>query len=211
MFLSRLVLDPLCRQVQQELVEPYEMHRSIMRAFEGPRDQARVLFRVDVSHHTGIPSLLVQSQEKPEWGFLDGVQGYLLGLSPDGLPNPACKQFAPQPTAGQVLSFRLHANPTFKRAGKRLAWLQEEDQLRWLHRKGEEAGFRLVQALAAPLGMTNGRKREEGGDQSLTWFVVRFEGVLQITNVAACLQALESGIGASKSLGCGLLSLAAAR
>ena len=211
MYLSRLVLDPLCRQVQRELTEPYEMHRTLMRAFEGPRDQAGVLFRVDVSRRTGIPSLLVQSQEEPDWGFLGEARGYLLQPSPDGLPNPAQKQCDPQLTAGQALAFRLHANPTFKRDGKRLAWLKEEDQLNWLQRKGEQGGFRLLQALAAPLGMTTGRKRDERGDQSLSWFVVRFEGVMQVTDPLVCRQALEGGIGASKSLGCGLLSLAPAR
>jgi CRISPR system Cascade subunit CasE len=186
------------------------MHRTVMRAFEGKRDQAGVLFRVDVARDSGLPTLLVQSQEAPDWSGL-GANGYLLQPAPDGSPNPACKECDVKLTAGQVLAFRLNANPTFKREGKRLAWLKEEDQIRWLQRKGESGGFRLLQALAAPRGMTTGRKHEEQGSGALSWFVVRFEGVMQVTDAGACVQALESGVGASKSLGCGLLSLAPAR
>ena len=33
MYLSRLILNPRSRRVQRELAEPYEMHRSLMKAF----------------------------------------------------------------------------------------------------------------------------------------------------------------------------------
>ena len=49
MYLSRLILNPLSRRVQKEMANPYEMHRSIMRAFPARigDDSERVLFRVD--------------------------------------------------------------------------------------------------------------------------------------------------------------------
>ena len=33
MYLSRLILNPRNRRVQREIAGPYQMHRSIMRAF----------------------------------------------------------------------------------------------------------------------------------------------------------------------------------
>ena len=33
MYLSRLILNPRHRRVQREVANPYEMHRSLMRAF----------------------------------------------------------------------------------------------------------------------------------------------------------------------------------
>ncbi|HDR15457.1 MAG TPA: type I-E CRISPR-associated protein Cas6/Cse3/CasE, partial [Desulfobacteraceae bacterium] len=35
MYLSRLILDLNCRQVRSELAQPYEMHRTLMHAFDG--------------------------------------------------------------------------------------------------------------------------------------------------------------------------------
>ena len=49
MYLSRLILNPRNRRVQREVTDPYQMHRSIMRAFpDGLKpEEERVLFRVE--------------------------------------------------------------------------------------------------------------------------------------------------------------------
>jgi CRISPR system Cascade subunit CasE len=146
--------------------------------------------------------ILVQSATQPDWDYAFHNARHLLAAPPQ------VKPFTPGFADGQQLRFRLVANPTFKRAGKRLAWLHEEDQVRWLARKGEQAGFRLLQALATPIGMNTGRKRDEHGDQSLSWFGVRFEGLLQVTDAEACHETLIRGLGPAKALGCGLLSVA---
>jgi CRISPR system Cascade subunit CasE len=207
MYLSRLVLDPLSRQVQRELQEPYEMHRTLMHAFAAVREESSVLFRVDAHRRTGVPAVLVQSKEQPHWNFLHRMGRYLFVASNE-TNNPACKSCDPKFTTGQLLAFRLHANPTFKRHGKRLAWLRERDQLNWLTRKGDEAGFRLIQALAQPIGMNTARKRDAHTNHDLSWFAVRFEGILQVTDPQPFHQALLQGIGPAKAFGCGLLSLA---
>lgn len=35
LYLSRLILDLNCRQVRSEIAQPYEMHRTLMHAFDG--------------------------------------------------------------------------------------------------------------------------------------------------------------------------------
>ena len=98
MYLSRLILNPRNRRVQREIADPYQMHRSLMKAFPDDLDQdaERVLFRLERPSRTGARhgglALLVQSLNLPDWSWLaePGAQGYLLPL---GEPNPAIKSF----------------------------------------------------------------------------------------------------------------------
>src|SRR5512138_2750259 len=100
MYLSRLILNPRSRQVRNELADPYEMHRTVCKAFPGgvfeearsERNATSVLFRVDVHPRTHIPTVLVQSRQKPNWDFLSVEnKDYLLGERdlPMGVDNPA--------------------------------------------------------------------------------------------------------------------------
>lgn len=219
MYLSRLLLDACSRQVQREIANPYELHRTIMAAFpiELPKGE-RVLHRVDVNPRTGQVLLLVQSHTAPNWAHLTG-KNYLLPADPfSGLDNPAVKplQLALQP--GQQLRFRLRANPVkrlFKdepardlKQGQRIGLLKEEEQLAWLQRKGEETGgFTVLNVAVTNNGFTVGITGEK---RKFKHFTVSFDGVLQITNVDEFMKTLETGIGGGKGFGCGLLSLAPA-
>jgi CRISPR system Cascade subunit CasE len=169
LYLSRLVLDLNCRQVWSELAHPYEMHRTLMRAFPqlppqektNAREKYGVLFRADVEDYSHRVVVYVQSVVKPCWSFLDGVEGYLLADAEP--PNPGCKSIERaygKLRAGQVLAFRLRANPTkriWKVAageealkGKRVGLLREEEQVAWLVQKslererGKPGGFEIV-------------------------------------------------------------------
>lgn len=207
MFLSRLILNPLSRRVQKELAEPYELHRTLMRAFSEdlqPGDE-RVLFRVDVQRRTGVPVVLVQSMTEPDWSFLAEDPGYLMPTTPE-VQNPASKPFQPRLVRGQLLRFRLRANPTFRRAGKRLAWLREEDQIHWLDRKADQSGFRIISITVVPEGFQKATRSEN--KQQMRHYAVRFDGILQVTDPEAFLQALRRGIGSGKAFGFGLLSIA---
>jgi len=178
LYLSRLLLDPRSRQVWSELAQPYEMHRTLMHAFEryplkekeNAREKFGVLFRADVDALCNRVIVYVQSIVEPDWSFLDTFRDYL--LTGADKPNPACKDVAgayQQLQAGQVLSFRLRANPTKRIArvakgdselkGKRVGLLREEEQIAWLIRKGQRreickpGGFEiLMNAGTAPSG-----------------------------------------------------------
>ena len=220
-YLSQLILNPRSRRVQREIAQPYEMHRSLMRAF--PDDLApvseRVLFRVDEQPAVAGPALLVQSLHMPNWSWLagDGAREYL--LAPEQLP-PTWRNLDYKPVdldlaAGQVLAFRLLANPTFKTGGEkptRQGILKEEDQRAWLERKGQTGGFRVLSVRTASYTMLHGGTlHKEGQSHTPHFLAVRFDGLLQVTDPAQLSETVRQGIGSAKGFGFGLLSLAPAR
>lgn len=214
MYLSRLILNPRSRQVQRELARPYEMHRTILRAYPEKlaEQDERVLFRVDAHPRTGNLQLLVQSHLRPDWSWLAETSGYLDPRA--GGENPALKEFNLHLRAGQVLAFRLRANPTQKLSrsltrglekGKRVGLYKPEEQLAWLARKGEAHGFQLVSATPQQ------QERLDDSIHQLKLLSVLFEGVLQVTDGTRLAEAVASGIGSGKAFGFGLLSLAPMR
>ena len=219
MYLSRLILNPRSRRVQRELASPYEMHRSIMRAFPGELKpgEERVLWRVDEHPGLGLV-LLVQSLQQPDWSWLveDGARGYLLRGSN---ANPAVKPFEFALTLGQTCTFRLRANPTVKKViagapqGRRIGIYDEEDQLAWLVRKGEQHGFSVLEARLQSEGKVKDEDAIHRQDRThkLELLSVQFDGVLQVTDLEKLMAAVEGGIGSAKSFGFGLLSLAPPR
>ena len=209
MFLSRLVLNATSRRVRTEISRPYELHRTLMRAFPPAQDSenGRVLFRLDRDREEdmGAILLLVQSQEEPNWTSLETARDFLR-------EPPQCKPFTPIFHPGQVLRFRLRANPTVKRQGKRFGLLKEEQQLEWLHRKGEAGGFASLSVVAIPERQMEDKKTDEAGQaHDLTLTAVRFDGVLRITDPTTFNRTLEQGVGSGKGFGFGLLSVASMR
>ena len=213
MYLSRLILNPRIRRVQLEIAEPYQMHRSLMRAFPDDMQEGaeRVLFRLEQSARGGALTLLVQSWTLPDWSWLAEPRacGYLL---PVGEPNPAVKSFDLHLAPGQVLAFRLRANPTVKRTidgkKKRVGLYREQEQMDWLARKAEQGGFRLLSVRTGNETIVGGRIRRDEATHKLRLLAVRFDGLLQVTDPHRLREAVRRGIGSGKGLGFGLLSLA---
>lgn len=163
LYLSRLLLNPRSRQVWSELAQPYEMHRTLMRAFPKATDDTKrkareefdVLFRAEADEWLGAVKVYVQSRIEPNWSFLNGLNDYL--AADTGMPECEFKDIMPaclNIQTGKVLSFRLRANPT-KRIGKvikggpelkgkRVGWLREEQQIDWLREKGKPGGFEIL-------------------------------------------------------------------
>ena len=206
MYLSLLRLNPRSRKAMTEATRPYELHRTLIRAFpdEGEGGPGRVLFRLDTDRKDNI-SVLVQSEKEPNWAALDDAGNFLL-------EQPQYKPFNLAITAGQVLYFRLRANPTIKREGKRLGILKEEEQTVWLRRKGEKGGFEVNSLTIIPEGLASDKMTDKAGSpHKLSLLAVRFEGILKVTDVSIFHQTLERGIGSGKGLGFGLLSIAPPR
>ena len=235
MYLSRLILNPRHRGVWRGLADCQSLHRTVMSAFPSAsgtadaRSALGVLYRVE-EQRAGAIALLVQSKVPPDWSQLD--HGYLQDTGSD-FANPACKEVDQQYRslhAGDVLTFRLRANPTRKidtktgidgrrRNGKRVELCREEAQLEWLRRKGEQAGFELL-SVRANLDVPNVRalpgtkvtgKRPGNGAGRLTLASVIFEGVIRVADAEKFRRALEQGVGPGKAYGFGLLSVARAR
>lgn len=163
MYLSRLILNPRSRNVQRDLADPYELHRTVLRGFptgevkvvRNAADAAGVLYRVDPHPQSKLPILLVQSQIAPDWSFLQAetFQSYLIAPGADHEePNPAVKERNLTLQAGQTLAFRLRANPTKRlsagkgHTGKRVGIYAETEQRAWLTNKAQQSGFRILRA-----------------------------------------------------------------
>ncbi len=220
MYLSRLILNPRSRRVQRELADPYQMHKTLMRSFPDDldRERDRVLFRVDTDPCSGIPVVLLQSTLEPRWDWLadDGARGYLLPghLLPPGVEeNPAVKSFDLNLAPGQVLAFRLRANPTVKRkfddgTHKRVGLYREEEQIKWLERKAEQGGFRILSVRTGNQHIVGGRIHHDKTTHKLRLLSVQFDGLLQVTDPHWLRETVRRGVGSGKGLGFGLLSLA---
>jgi CRISPR system Cascade subunit CasE len=212
MYLSRLILNPRNRRVQREVADPYQMHKSLMRAFPDDLKEGdeRILYRLEPGRN-GALTLLVQSWTLPDWSWLaePEVRGYLL---PVGEPNPAIKEFDLSLSKGQTLAFRLRANPTARRTfedkKRRVGIYDEQEQIEWLKRKGELGGFRLVSARTGGQEDMGGKIKRDGDAHKLKLAAVQFDGLLQVTDAERLRQTVRQGIGSGKGFGFGLLSLA---
>ncbi len=224
LYLSRLTLNQRNAQVRMELVRPYEMHRTLSRAFppdtfnktRNDDDAAGVLFRVDESPRDHRIFALVQSKTAPDWSFLAGkhdARGHAYLLQPAEF-----KSFEPKLAAGQMLAFRLRANPT-KRLGKgagddhhkRVGIYDEDGQLKWLHNKAKNGGFRVERVMTSRDEQIEDKiHHNDNQTHDLKLLSVQFDGILQVADAIRTRETIERGIGSAKGFGFGLLSLAPA-
>lgn len=204
MYLTRLRLDPSSGKARRDLADAYEMHRTLVRAFVSEANQTppRFLWRLESQGAWVDPVLLVQSAHSADWSYLEALDRYLKSPAEikevplDGLLNPDGRY-----------RFRMRANPTVTREGKRLGLVGEEAQLAWLGRQGVRHGFRIDAAMVTGSEVLAGRK----GDTRMRVRWAMFEGVLCPTDSTVLKQALLDGIGPAKAFGCGLMSLARCR
>ncbi|MFC0708618.1 type I-E CRISPR-associated protein Cas6/Cse3/CasE [Azorhizophilus paspali] len=203
MYLIRLTLDPRSTQARRDLADAYDMHRTLVRAFVRDERDApgRFLWRLELGAGAwASPTLLVQSRKSGDWDVLQGLPGYLQRpaeckvLDLEALIQPQWRY-----------RFRLLANPTVTRAGKRRGLLGEAEQLAWLQRQGERHGFMVKAVLVSASDLLDSRRK---GGAPIVLQRVCFEGLLQVVEADALRRALASGIGPAKAFGCGLLSVA---
>lgn len=201
MYLSRLTLDPRSPQARRDLADPYEMHRTLARAFAVDEGRPpRLLWRLEAGPQAWThPTVLVQAPAAGDWSALAALPNYLgrpvetRELSPDALV-----------VAGGRYRFRLLANPTVSREGKRFGLVGEEEQQQWLARQGGRHGFDVQSVLVTSADFLNSRK----GEKVISVQRACFEGILQVQEQVRVVAALRDGIGPAKAFGCGLLSLA---
>jgi CRISPR system Cascade subunit CasE len=144
-----LTLDGLRRETFRLLGDTYAMHRFLLKAFPdaasgGP---GKVLYRVESGK--GEARALLQSEKMPDWSDMGEVIRQVRGPKEVRLTGG---DGSPVYAEGQMLRFRLRANPTYreftdptlKQDGKRRAWTKPDEQCKWLKRKGEQHGFALI-------------------------------------------------------------------
>jgi len=204
MYLTKLVLDLRSSQARRDLSDAYEMHRTLARAFvfDDKTKPSRFLWRQDVAgNNWATPTLLIQSMAAANWMTIRDLPSYLK-------QEPQTKEFdfSELIERDRRYRFRLAANPTVTKNGKRIGIGGEENQIAWLGRQGERHGFHLEHALVTDSGiLSSSRKRDV---PSITIGRVSYEGVLRAMQTTALIDAAVGGIGPAKAFGCGLLSLA---
>lgn len=200
MYLSKLVLNLRHGWARRDLGNPYEMHSTLLRLFDDPK-AARPLWRLESMRP---PTILVQSKEVPDFSHLlsaNGYEGYF-SATPQSKPYLLWERLA----AGQVLRFRLDANPTVTKRGKRHGLRRIDEQLQWLHRRARWHGFEVLSATVSRIERRTFHKRGQG--MPIVLLAVRFDGYLQVQQPDRLRAAIAQGIGHGKALGCGLLSVA---
>lgn len=196
-YLSRLVPNPRSSKARRDLGNAYELHRTLARG--AASGEKRILWRAEQGK---APQLIVQTLSEPDWSYLteDVPPTYLR-------ERPKVKPVELTLEQGQLLRFRLRANPTVKRTvddkKKRLALYSEDEQLDWFFRKAEAAGFKPL-----TVSISNAELLEFKREKSrVTINSVTFDGHMAVIEPDSVKAAVQAGIGSAKGFGMGLLSL----
>lgn len=200
MILSLITLDLHSPSVRQSLQNCQDMHRSIMKAFDTGRSEAKVLYRVLRSEKN--IQIYVQSVAIPQWERIES-NGYHCEKKKD------ISQLSDSFYTNEILRFSLFGCPAKKVAGegknsKRVILRGEDAQIDWLRRQGKKSGFDILEAHIIGKGEQLSGKKESGVFQIAG---VTFEGVLQIKEPDAFREGFENGIGAEKAYGFGMLMI----
>ena len=196
MYLSKLALNPRNHLARADIANPYKMHQTLSRILEPDKNY---LWRLEDT------MLLVQSELHPDWGKLE--LGYLAAPSESKEVN--LEMFG---NLERPLRFRLTVNPTVTKfdessgKNKRHGINDLEAQLEWLNRQGKGGGFEILGAMVSQSERRRIRKLKSDADIILQ--IVTFDGHLRVTNSSDFTQTLTTGLGHSKALGLGLLSVA---
>jgi CRISPR system Cascade subunit CasE len=207
-----------------------------MKGFPGYKHahEAGVLFSVEPQTYDGRVSVIIQSQQYPDWGRLIAKYGEAISVS--NVKDLSRLQFS----TGQILQFRLRANPVktvsdskgrLNNKGRikkcRLPLLVETEQVTWLQGKGDIVRMEQIGKLSKPLQggfeilpercLTINEQswshlpkkkyaEEKGSTNPIQIQSVLYQGILRVTDPNAFLQnSIKQGIGPAKAFGCGLL------
>lgn len=204
MYLSKLTLDPCNAQARHDLADAYEMHRTLTRVFarDDETPPVRFLWRLERrADYQPSSVVLVQSAQAGDWSALNSIPGYANQVQ----PNKAV-DLATLIQSGARYRFRLLANPTVTREGKRHGLTREDEQLAWIARQGERNGFLVLGCERGADERLQVRQGRSGN--RITLHTALFEGVLQADSAELLRQGILNGFGHGKALGLGLLSVA---
>lgn len=212
MYLARLALNPRNNGARNDLNTPYDMHRTLRRAYpDGEPEENRLLFRIepDRPNEKGRTVFVQASDEPPDFSFLEDSAG---GREPYCYKWDEPKEISLGLREGQQLAFRLLGNATKKSDGKRIALTDEEEYHEWIQRKGDLHGFELLFVHDTPYWINEDKLSQDGyAKQEIPHFAVRYDGLLRVTDGELLEESVAAGIGPAKAFGFGLMSLAPPR
>lgn len=197
MYLSQLRLNPSSRRVQSDLMAAYGLHQSVLAIFS-PKKDDRILYRLETDPITAAPIILAQS----------------IKCVPKPTDNDYLLEWHSKPLNSiqltGVMSFRLRANPTATKNGRRYGLYYHNVLQDWITRQLKAAGCAMLQVAITPMQPIQDVKRKNGRSHHLNISVVQYEGRLKVEDSDLLWNALAQGIGPGKAFGCGLLSLGGA-
>ncbi|WP_221359251.1 type I-E CRISPR-associated protein Cas6/Cse3/CasE [Streptomyces beigongshangae] len=207
--IARIRLNLHSRDVQHDLRDATQMHRTVMRMVpdnlgDAPRQQAGLLYRLEETDT--FSTLLVQATH------LDPAR------LPTGYGQADIKSLTPMFTAlrkGLGVRYRIVLNPTKrerlplqeKGTRGRIVPLSGADADQWWLRRATEAGLNL--SILTPTSMEPARPRGKDAPR-MRHSLLRYDGTATVTDPDALKDAVIHGIGRGKPYGAGLLSLAPA-
>lgn len=196
MFLSKVQLD------WKNSRNPYDWHRALWRLFP---DQARetrgFLFRVEQLRPGQGASILLQSQAAPTpYDAEVRVVAEPKRVDLSALMEGTALRF--RLTANVIKTIRDTKNPE---RPVRVPLLKEEQQMEWLKRKFANSVHFNTTTITPNAPLFFRRKGQAGKLVTVT-----FDGRLQVLEPEAFRHTIGNGIGAAKSFGCGMLSIARA-
>lgn len=105
--------------------------------------------------------------------------------------------------------FELEGAPTFRKNKNDYAFYKKEDQIKWLERKGQQYGFKILKVEVENAKFVYGKnsQNKNGEKRKAKKFSANFKGIIQCENTETFTEAFTNGIGRGKSLGLGLISL----
>lgn len=199
MILTKLTLNLTSYAARRDISNPYQMHATFMRLVGG--GGVHPLWRAERYRVGSAPVVLVQTDAVPDVGvFQDLDEDYL--LDHESRPNRLLENIV----VGDRLNFRVRANPTVTRAGKRHGLVRMDEQITWMQRQLEANGAR-------PLAVVPSESRREtfwkrSGAKPITLVGATFDGALEITDLQAFRGMIMRGVGHGKSFGFGLVTVA---
>ncbi|MFF0742146.1 type I-E CRISPR-associated protein Cas6/Cse3/CasE [Streptomyces sp. NPDC004111] len=210
--LARIQLNPHSRDVQRDLRDAAQMHKTLMRMLPDnlgptPRHDTGLLYRLDETEQTS--TLLVQAAVPLNTQHL-----------PDNYGHSDHKSLAPLFRAlrpGRTVRYRITLNPAKrerlphdqKTKNGRIVPLTGPEADQWWTRRAAQAGLTLHTLLPTPQRPAQ-RTPTVKGAPTMRHHLMRYDGTATITDPTALTTALLTGIGRGKSYGAGLLSLAPA-
>lgn len=219
MFLHKILLNSQSREARRDLANPYELHSTLCRAFSSPEQKCppgAFLWRLeknkDIQH---CPEVLIQSDLNPDWSKINVKDWFV--KEPSKPLDLESKLSLETLQLGQRFRFRLRANPSVCRSGKRQGLMYNNDQQKWIVNKGLQHGFELPQLLTYSLEETSEVEvliseeqmligKQRSGNE-IRIYSVQFDGILTVKDVEKFRLALQKGIGHGKTMGLGLLSV----
>jgi CRISPR system Cascade subunit CasE len=206
MWLSKVHLNLRSREVRRDIADPYQMHATLSRVFAEPNQKCAAgefFWRLEPEVSiTGDPVLLVQSKNVPDWTRTN-LRDWMAS-EPAPAIDLAHRLDLERIKESDNFRYRLRANPTVCRNGKRVGLSHYEQYNEWLLRKGELHGFAICTSHSSQEQMVRGKKHD---GRIISAFSVLFDGVLRVKNPENFISAIQRGIGHSKALGMGLLSV----